>query len=104
MDFLNIFVPTLEGLWWQDGNNKMDYNRKDELKFISLIRLPDFVTKEDFAWALKEAKKKQDFSRVELLTYDEGLCVQCMHNGSYDDEPATVELMHYFIKEKMDMN
>ena len=79
----------------------MDYNKKDKLNFISIIRLPDFVTKEDFTWAIEEAtkKKKQDFSRVEFLTYDEGLCVQCMHNGSYDDEPATVELMHNFIKE-----
>lgn len=71
------------------------------MKFISIIRLPDFVTKDDFDWATEEAtkKKKQDFSRVEFLTYDEGICVQCMHNGSYDDEPATVELMHEYIKE-----
>lgn len=69
--------------------------------FISLIRLPDFVTKEDFDWAVDEAtkKKKQDFSRVEFLTYNEGLCVQCMHIGSYDDEPATVDLMHSYMKE-----
>ena len=99
--FFEYVVPPLEGLWWQDGIKGMDYNKKDKLNFISIIRLPDFVTKEDFTWAIEEAtkKKKQDFSRVEFLTYDEGLCVQCMHNGSYDDEPATVELMHNFIKE-----
>ena len=80
----------------------MDFSRKDLLKFISLIRLPDFVTKKDFDWAIEEAtkKKKQNFSRVEFLTYDEGVCVQCMHIGSYDDEPTTVNLMHNFVKEK----
>ena len=92
--FFEYVVPPLEGFWWQE-------NTKDDMKFISIIRLPDFVTKDDFDWAIEEAtkKKKQDFSRVEFLTYDEGICVQCMHNGSYDDEPATVELMHEYIKE-----
>ena len=72
------------------------------MEFISLIRLPDFVTKKDFEWAIKEAtnKKKQDFSKVEFLTYDEGLCVQCMHIGPYDNEPETVELMSNLLKEK----
>ena len=100
--FFEYVVPPLEGFWWQEGIKGMDYNRKDELNFISIIRLPDFVTKEDFNWAIEEAtkKKKQDFSKVEFLTYDEGLCVQCMHNGSYDDEPVTVELMHNYIEEK----
>ena len=71
------------------------------MHFISLIRLPDFVTKSDFEWAIEEAtkKKKQDFRRIEFLTYDEGLCVQCMHLGSYDTEPATVNLMHEYMKE-----
>ena len=71
------------------------------MHFISIIRLPDFVTKADFDWATREAtkKKKMDFSRVEFLTYDEGLCVQCMHNGSYDDEPTTVEPMHNYMEE-----
>lgn len=66
------------------------------MRFISIIRLPDFVTKEDFEWAKEEAtkKKKEDFSGVEFFTYDEGICIQCMHIGSFDDEPATVELMH----------
>ena len=73
----------------------VDYSHKDDFQWISLIRLPDFVTKADFQWAIEEAtrKKKTDFSKVEFLTYEEGLCVQCMHIGPYDDEPATVELM-----------
>ena len=99
--FFEYVVPPLEGFWWQDGKDGIDYNHKERLNFISIIRLPDFVTKADFDWAIKEAtkKKKQNFSRVEFLTYDEGLCVQCMHIGSYDDEPATVELMHKFAED-----
>lgn len=93
--YFEYVVPPLEGFWWQDGIDGIDYNKKDELNFISLIRLPDFVTKKDFEWAIEEAskKKKQDYSKVEFLTYDEGTCVQCMHIGSYDNEPETVELM-----------
>lgn len=99
--FFEYVVPPLEGFWWQDGVKGVDYTNKENFKFISLIRLPDFVTKKDFEWALEEAtkKKKQDFSRVEFFTYDEGLCVQCMHIGSYDDEPKTVELVHEYMKE-----
>ena len=99
--FFEYVVPPLEGFWWQDGINGIDYNQKYKFNFISIIRLPDFVTKEDFNWAIEEAtkKKKQDFSRVEFLTYDEGLCVQCMHIGSFDDEPETTQLMHNYMKE-----
>ena len=81
--------------------DSIDYNNKDQMNFISIIRLPDFVTKEDFNWAIKEAtnKKKTDFSKVEFLTYDEGMCVQCMHIGSYYDEPATINLMHEYMIE-----
>jgi len=99
--FFEYVVPPLEGFWWQENTKGMDYNRKEDLNFISIIRLPDFVTKEDFIWAIEEAtkKKKRDFSRVEFLTYNEGVCVQCMHNGSYDDEPNTARLMHEYMKE-----
>ncbi|MCI9084016.1 MAG: transcriptional regulator [Bacilli bacterium] len=99
--YFQYVVPPLEGFWWQDGIKGMDYNRKDDLEFISIIRLPDFVTKKDFDWAVEEAtkKKKTDFSKVEFLTYNEGLCVQCMHIGPYDDEPTTVNLMHEYMKE-----
>ena len=87
--FFEYVVPPLEGLWWQENTRRLDYARKEDMHFISMIRLPDFVTKEDFEWAVQEAtkKKKQDFSKVEFFPYDEGLCVQCMHIGSYDDEP-----------------
>lgn len=98
--FFDYVVPPLEGFWWQDGVIGIDYSNKASFHWISVIRLPDFVTKEDFEWAIKEAtlKKKQDFSKVEFFTYDEGLCVQCMHIGPFDDEPKTVQLMHDFIE------
>ena len=94
--FFEYVVPPLEGFWWQNGNVGMDYARKEDMQFISLIRLPDFVREEDVNWARVEAarKKESDFSAVEFLTYDEGVCVQCMHLGSYDAEPATVAAMH----------
>lgn len=97
--YFDYVVPPLEGFWWQDGVKGIDYSKKEKFNWISVIRLPDFVTKADFEWALREAteKKKTDFSKVEFLTYDEGLCVQCMHVGSYDDEPATVAHMHEYI-------
>ena len=100
--YFEYVVPPLEGFWWQEGNkNGIDYERKEQFNFISIIRLPDFVTKEEFEWAIKEAtnKKKQDFSKVEFLSYDEGICVQCMHLGSYDDEPKTIKLMHEYMIE-----
>ena len=98
--YIDYVVPPLEGFWWQDGSEEVDYARKENFRWISVIRLPDFVTKKDFDWAVAEAtrKKKVDFSKVEFLTMEEGLCVQCMHTGSYDSEPATVELMHIFIQ------
>lgn len=100
--YFDYVVPPLEGFWKQDGiESGIDYSRKDDLEFISVIRLPDFVTKSEFDWAVAEAekKKKTDYSKVEFLTVDEGLCVQCMHIGAYDDEPATVALMHKYMTE-----
>ncbi|MBQ2659267.1 MAG: GyrI-like domain-containing protein [Erysipelotrichaceae bacterium] len=96
--FFDYVVPPLEGFWWQEGKEGIDYAHKENFRWISVIRLPDFVTREDLEWAKEEAtkKKKKDFSKIEFFTYDEGLCVQCMHNGSYDDEPATVSLMHEY--------
>ena len=97
--YFEYVVPPLEGFWWQEDSDTIDYANKDGFNFISLIRLPDFVTKADFNWAKQEAtsKKKADFSKVEFFTYDEGVCVQCMHVGSYDDEPKTVALMHEYM-------
>ena len=98
--YFDYVVPPLEGFWWQEGVQGVDYARKEDFEWISAIRLPDFVGADDFAWAVEEAtaKKKADFSKAEFLTIDEGLCVQCMHVGSYDDEPATVALMHEFME------
>ena len=100
--YFDYVVPPLEGFWWQEGIQGINYTHKERFQWISVIRLPDFVTKDDFDWAVAEAerKKKMDFSKAEFLTYNEGLCVQCMHIGSYDDEPATVEQMHRYIEEK----
>ena len=98
--YFDYVVPPLEGFWWQEGVDGIDYSHKGNFNWISVIRLPDFVTKSEFDWAVAEAtaKKKADFSKAEFFTYDEGLCVQCMHIGPYDDEPATVETMHKYIK------
>lgn len=98
--YFDFVVPPLEGFWWQNGRNEsIDYRDKSSLNFISAIRLPEFVTKEEFNWAISEAtsKKKRDFSKVEYFTYDEGECVQCMHVGPYDDEPVTVSSMHSYM-------
>lgn len=99
--YFDYVVPPLEGFWWQEDTVGVDYSRKEDFCWISLIRLPDFVTKKEFQWAIKEAEKKkgQDFSKVEFMTIKEGLCVQCMHIGAYDDEPATVALMDNFLSE-----
>ena len=96
--YFDYVVPPLEGFWWQEGIQGIDYYRKEELQWISLIRLPDFVTKSEFDWAAAEAgrKKKTDFSKAEYLTYTEGLCVQCMHIGPYDSEPDTIAAMNAF--------
>lgn len=105
--YFDFVVPPLEGFWWQEGIKGVDYANKDSFNFISLIRMPDFVTKEVFEWAIEEMtrKKKEDFSKVEFFTYDEGLCVQCMHIGPYDNEPITVEAMHeYMIKQGYELD
>lgn len=100
--YFDYVVPPLEGLWWQEGIAGVDYSRKEDFEWISMIRLPDFVTRAEFDWAVAEAsaKKKTDFSKVEFLAYEEGLCVQCMHIGPYDNEPATIEAMDAFAREQ----
>ncbi len=100
--YFDFVVPPLEGFWWQDGVEGVDYSDKSTFNWISVIRLPDFVTKQDIDWAVEEAarKKKDDFSSVEFFTCEEGLCVQCMHTGPYDDEPATVERMHEYMRQQ----
>ncbi len=124
--FFDYVVPPLEGFWWQPGvgqqkmglnqedigqqtdtqrntvKHGLDYTRKSDFHWISVIRLPDFIKKEDFDWAVEEAarKKKMDCSKVEFMTIDEGLCVQMMHIGSYDDEPENVALMDAYIEKE----
>ena len=100
--YFDYVVPPLEGFWRQQGIQGIDYTRKDLFEWISVIRLPDFVTEAEFKWAIEEAsrKKKSDFSKVEFLRIEEGLCVQCMHIGPYDNEPETVELMHRYMQEQ----
>ncbi|MGT2961084.1 GyrI-like domain-containing protein [Streptococcus caballi] len=100
--FFDYVVPPLEGFWWQEDREDVDYGHKEQFSFISVIRLPDFVSKDNVDWAISQArkKKKRDFSKVEFFTYDEGLCAQCMHVGPYNDEPKTVEAMHQFMEEE----
>ena len=95
--YFEYVVPPLEGFWWD-----IDYSNKDGYKWISVIRLPDFISEKDFEWAKETAarKKKLDCSKAYFLTVEEGLCVQIMHHGSFDDEPQTVEIMDRFIEEK----
>lgn len=103
--YFDFVVPPLEGLWWEEVNGKaaegFSYTDKSRLHWISLIRLPHFVTKSEFEWAVAEAsrKKKTDCSKAEFMTLHEGRCAQIMHIGSYDDEPATIGLLRQFIEQ-----
>ena len=99
--FFEYVVPPLEGFWWQDDVESVDYTNKSAFSWISVIRLPDFISKADFDWAVETAtkKKKLDCSSAEYLTIDEGLCVQIMHIGSFDNEPATVALMDTYLEQ-----
>ena len=107
--FFEYVVPPLEGFWWQDNIDGVNYSDKSSFNWISVIRLPDFVTEKDFKWAVEavEKKKKLDCSSAEFLTVDEGLCVQIMHIGAFDDEPKTVAVMDKFLEDngyENDMN
>ncbi len=100
--YFEYVVPPLEGFWWQDGIAGVDYSNKDSFNWISVIRVPDFIAETDFQWAVEEAtrKKKLDFSNMEFWSHEEGLCVQCMHIGSFDNEPETVRAMEEFASLK----
>ena len=102
--YYDYVVPPLEGLWQQNGSpdGSFDYSRKDDLSWISMIRLPDFITEADVQWAIAEVQRKKqlDCSGVEFFTYDEGLCVQVMHIGSYDSEPETIAQMTTYLTEQ----
>lgn len=98
--FFEYVVPPLEGFWWQEGVNGVDYSDKAGFNWVSVIRVPEFITRADFDWAVETVtrKKKLDCSRAELITVEEGLCVQILHTGAYDDEPVTVALMDEFLQ------
>ncbi len=100
--YFDFVVPPLEGLWMQANENGIDYSRKDDFEWISMIRLPDFVTREEFEWAKEEVarKKNLDVFPAEFLTYDEGPCVQCLHVGSYDSEPPTIAAMDEYARKE----
>ena len=99
--FFEYVVPPLEGFWWQEDINGIDYGNKDSFNWISVLRLPDFISRENFDWAVNTAakKKKLDCSSAEFLTIDEGLCVQIMHIGLFDDEPESVAKMDAYLSE-----
>lgn len=99
--FFEYVVPPLEGFWWQDGMESVDYSNKSKFKWISVIRLPDFITKQDFDWAVATASRKKgiDCTSAQFLTLDEGLCVQIMHVGTYDSEPETVAVMEQYLSQ-----
>lgn len=101
-NYVEYVVPPLEGLWWLQDKEEFDFGQKSKFCWTSMIRQPDFVTEEIFASALEMANAKKphlNFSKARLSTFTEGLCVQCMHLGSFDDEPETLKRMEYFIQE-----
>ena len=100
--YVEYVVPPLEGLWWMQGIKGVDYSRKEDFEWFSMIRQPEFVTKDVFEWACQEVKAKKgiDPSKAQWVKFEEGLCVQCMHKGSYDTEPETLSKMEEFIKQQ----
>ena len=99
--FFEYVVPPLEGFWWQDNIKGVDYSDKSTFNWISVIRVPDFISEENYKWAVETATKKKriDCSSAEFIAIDEGLCVQIMHIGAFDDEPATVEIMNSYLEQ-----
>ena len=99
--FYEYVVPPLEGFWWQEDEKNIDYLHKEKFHWISVIRLPDFISKKDFDWAVERVsiKKKIDCSKVEFFTFEEGLCIQMMHHGSFDEEETTIEIMNQYLQE-----
>lgn len=99
--FFQYVVPPLEGFWWQEGVQGVNYADKSSFQWISVIRLPDFVSKEHFHWGVKtaSAKKKLDGSLAEFFTFEEGLCAQILHVGPFDEEPESVEKLERFMED-----
>lgn len=99
--YFEYVVPPLEGLWWNEGNKTVDYQQKEKFEWISMIRQPEFVTQEVFDWACQEVKKKKglEVSKAKFVELEEGLCVQMLHKGSYDEEPKTIQAIEEYIQE-----
>ena len=95
-------VMALEGLWWIEGG-EFSLTRKDNWVYTLMILQPDFITLEMFQDALSQLRKKRGdqpaFSQLRLESFEEGLCVQIMHIGPYDAEPATKDKMDAFARE-----
>lgn len=100
--YYDFVVPPLEGLWDQGGRQGMDYAHKEQLSWTAFIRQPEFVTEAVFDQACAEVRRKKglDPAKARLVTWQEGLCVQCLHVGSYDDEPTTMERLYEFVREQ----
>ena len=99
--YFEYVVPPLEGLWWQENCTEIDYEHKESFRWISMIRQPEFVTEDVFQWACMEVNTKKgiDTAKAKFIEFEEGLCVQTMHVGSYDNEPETIEKLENFIQE-----
>lgn len=97
--YFEYVVPPLEGFWWNKDEKNVDYKHKENFEWYSMIRQPEFVTEDVFKWACNELKEKKriDISKAEFKEFKEGLCVQIMHIGSYDDEPKTIEKINEYI-------
>ncbi|HHV11385.1 MAG TPA: transcriptional regulator [Clostridiales bacterium] len=102
MNLPDYVVPPLEGLWWLEDANDMDFTQKSKFCWTSMIRQPDFVTPAAFEAAKEAVQKKKpelDVTKARLERFEEGLCVQCMHIGPYDAEPATMEKMEIYVQD-----
>lgn len=102
--YFEYTVPPLEGLWYCDdvSFDGLNVTDKDKFKWVSLIRQPEFVTEEVFQWAraaLSAKKPQLDLEKARLIKYTEGLCVQIMHLGSYDNESESILKMKAYAEE-----
>lgn len=98
--YFDYVIPPLEGLWWSPGG-KLDLSQRDQWRWTSMIRQPEFVTPEVFAWAVQKCQVKKpeiDVSKARLEVFEEGTCVQMLHIGTYDQEVGSMAKLADFIK------
>lgn len=103
--YFDYVVPPLEGLWWTDepGFDGKPPADKNDFRWTSLIRQPDFVNEEVFAWAAERLAKKKpdlDLTKARFLRWEEGLCAHLLHIGPYDAEPASIDRLTEFLREQ----